>query len=90
MTNIQKLESDAFRLKDIESLRRLFADLNFEYEDKPVDKQNWNQRQKDIVVDSRIVARKDNYLVYYIKTNSDSIRSWKEIATKIKIGRAHV
>jgi len=67
----------------LESLRNLFADLNFEYEDKPVDKQNWNEKQREIVVDSRIVARKDSYLVYYIKTNSDSIKAWKEIATKI-------
>lgn len=83
MTYIQKLESDTFRLKDIQSLRHLFAGLNYEYEDKPVDKQYWNQKQKDIVLESRIVARKDNYFVYYIKTNSDTVKEWKEIATKI-------
>jgi len=83
LINLQKLESDAFRLKDLESLRNLFADLNFEYEDKPVDKQNWNEVQREVVVESKIVARKDSYLVYYIKSNTDSIKVWKEIATKI-------
>jgi hypothetical protein len=83
MTYQQKIESETFRLKDIQSLRNLFASLNFEYEDKPVDKQNWNVLQKGIVLESRIVAKKDNYFVFYIKTNSDSVKEWKEIATKI-------
>lgn len=78
-----KLESDAFRLKDIESLRNLFADLNYEFEDKPADKQNWGQELKEIVVESRIIARKHNYLVFYIRTNSDSIKAWKNVATRI-------
>ena len=83
MTNIQKLQTNIFRLKDIESLRNLFADLNYEYEDKPVDKQNWNQELKDTVIESRIVAKKDNYFVSYIKTNSNLNRNWKNVATKI-------
>jgi len=83
LTNLQKLESDTYRLKDIESLRNLFADLNYEFEDKPVDKQNWNQEVKSIVQESRIVAKKADYLIYYIKTNSDSIKDWKKVATRI-------
>ena len=77
MTSHSRIESDAYRLKDIESLRILFADLNYEYEDKPVDKQNWNDEAEKIVIASRIVARKGNYLIFYIRTNSDSIREWK-------------
>jgi len=83
LSSLQKLESDAYRLKDLQSLRNLFAHLNFDYEDNPVDKQTWNQELKDIVVESRIVARKDNYFVFYIKTNSDIIKDWKKVATRI-------
>jgi hypothetical protein len=83
MTYQQKIESQTFRLKDKESLRDLFSSLNFDYEDKPVDKQNWNQEMKDNVVESRIVAKKDNYLVFYIRTSSDVIRDWKKVATRI-------
>ena len=83
MTGIQQLESDVYRLKDIESLRKLFADLNYDYEDKPVDKQNWDDEMRSIALESRIVARKDNYLIFYIKTNSDVVRDWKSIATRI-------
>jgi len=83
LTNLQKLESDAYRLRDIGSLRNLFADLNYEYEDKPVDKQNWNQEIKNIIQESRIVAKKADYLIFYIKTDSDLIKDWKKVATRI-------
>lgn len=83
MTDNTKLESLAFRLKDLESLRRLFAELNYEFADVPVYKKDWNQSLKDTVVDSRIIAKKNDFLIYYIKTESNSIRDWKNVATKI-------
>jgi len=83
MVDNTKLESLAFRLKDLESLRRLFAELNYEFADEPVYKKDWNQSLKDTVVDSRIIAKKHDFLIYYIKTESNSIRDWKNVATKI-------
>jgi len=83
MTDNEKLKSLAFRLQDLESLRRLFAELNYEFADEPVYTKDWNQSLKDIVIESRIVAKKNDFLIYYIKTESDSVKEWKSIATKI-------
>jgi len=83
MADNTKLESLGFRLKDLESIRRLFAELNYEFADEPVYKKDWNQSLKDTVVDSRIIAKKHDFLIYYIKTESNSIRDWKNVATKI-------
>ena len=79
----KKIESLAFRLKDYESLRALFAELNFEFADKPVNKEHWNQDQIDMVQEAKIIATKDDYRIYYIQTNTDSLNQWKGIATKI-------
>ena len=49
-TNIyKKLESLAYRLRDLDSLRQLFAELNFEFDNKPVNKEQWSQDQKKII-----------------------------------------
>jgi hypothetical protein len=79
----KKIESLAYRLKDYESLRALFAELNFEFADKPVNKEHWNQDQIDLVQEAKIIATKDDYRIYYIQTNTDSLIQWKGIATKI-------
>ena len=82
MTN-QKLENLAFRLKDLQSLRNLFSELNFDFADKPVNKDNWSEEQKKIVAESRIVASKNGYQIYYIQANTYSLKELKGIATKI-------
>ena len=79
----KKIESLAYRLKDYESLRALFAELNFEFADKPVNKEHWNQDQIDMVQEAKIIAKKEDYRIYYIQTNTDSLTQWKGIATKI-------
>ena len=79
----KKIESLAYRLKDYESLRALFAELNFEFSDEPVNKEHWNQDQMDVVQEAKIIAIKDDYRIYYIQTNTDSLTQWKGIATKI-------
>ena len=82
LTN-KKLENLAYRLKDLNSLRNLFSELNFDFADKPVDKDNWSENQKKIVTESRIIASKNDYQIYYIQTDVDSLKELKEIASKI-------
>jgi hypothetical protein len=79
----KKLETLAYRLNDISSLRNLFSELNFDFADNPVNKDNWNDDQKKIVQEARIIASKDDYQIYYIQTNTDSLKEWKAISTKI-------
>ena len=83
MTLDKNLETLAYRLKDMATLRNLFSVLNYDFDDKPVNKDGWNDEQKDIVVESRIIASKNDYLIYYIQTNTDSISKWKGIASRI-------
>ncbi len=79
----KKLESLAYRLRDLTSLRELFSELNFDFEDKPVNKDSWRQNQKDKVTEARIVASKNNYLVCYIRTSTNSLKDWKGISSRI-------
>ena len=79
----KKLETLAYRLKDLESLRNLFSELNFDFTNKPVNKDNWSDEQKVMVKEARIIASKNDYQIYYIQTNTDSLKEWKGIATKI-------
>ena len=79
----QKLESLAYRLKDLNSLRNLFSELNFDFADKPVNKDNWSKEQKQIVQEAKIIASKDDYQIYYIRTDTYSLKELKEIAKKI-------
>ena len=80
---LKKLESLAYRLDGLSSLRSLFSELNFDFEDKPVNKDSWNEQQKEMVSKARIIASKSGYRIYYIETNTDSLKEWKGIATKI-------
>jgi hypothetical protein len=82
LTN-KKLESLAYRLRDLDSLRQLFAELNFEFDNKPVNKEQWSQDQKKIIQEARIFAQRGDYHVYYLQINTDSIKQWKGIASKI-------
>ena len=84
MTDLKKLESLAFRLVDLPSLRKLAVEaLQFEYADKPVSMQNWTDDEKEIAVESKIIAEKNNFFIYYIQTKRDSLKHWKGIAGKI-------
>ena len=79
----KKLESLAYRLNDMKSLRNLFSELNFDYENEPVNKDNWSKEQKDTVTESKIIASKNGYQIYYIQTKTYSLKELKSIATKI-------
>ncbi len=61
----------------------MFSELNFDFADKPVNKDNWNDKQKETVSEARIIASKNDYQIYYVQTNTDSLREWKGISTKI-------
>lgn len=80
---LKKLYTLAYSLKDLASLRSLFSELNYDFEDSPVSKDKWTNEQKRLVVESKIIASKSDYRIYYIQTDTDSIKQWKEIATKI-------
>ena len=79
----KKLETLAYRLKDLSTLRDLFSELNFNFTDKPVNKDNWNNEQKVIVQESKIIASKNDYQIYYIQINTDSLKEWKKVSSKI-------
>jgi len=79
----KQLETLAYRLSDISTLRNLFSELNFDFADKPVNKDNWNDEQRKIVQEAKIIASKDDYQIYYIQTNTDSLKEWKGVASKI-------
>ena len=79
----KKLENLAYRLQDMNSLRNLFSELNFDFEDKPVNKDNWNDEQKQMVLEARVIAKKNDYKIYYIQTDTDSLKQWKGISSKI-------
>ena len=65
MTDLKKLESLAFRLVDLPSLRKLAVEgLQFEYADKPVNVQNWTDEEKETVVESKIIAEKNDFFIY--------------------------
>ena len=79
----KKLETLAYRLRDLNTLRNLFSELNFDFADKPVNKDNWNDEQKRLVREAKIIASKDDYQIYYIQTNTDSLKEWKGVSSKI-------
>jgi len=79
----KKLKSLAYRLDDSDSLRRLFSELNFDNCDKPIDKDNWNDDQKNLIQEARIIANKNNYDICYLKTNSKFLNSLKIVSSKI-------
>lgn len=71
------------KLNDLDSLRDLFSELNFDFKDEPVNKDGWSQEDRDIVSIARVIASKDDYKIHYIQTNTDSVRKWKSVSTKI-------
>jgi len=79
----QKLESLAYRLRDLDSLRKLFEELNFEFSDDPVSKLGWTDEEKTAISESEIVAKKFSYRVYYLKTRENTFKHLKTIASKI-------
>jgi len=79
----KKLETLAYRLRDLSTLRNLFSELNFDFADKPVNKDNWNDEQKKIVQEAKIIASKDDYQIYYIQTNTDLLKEWNGVSSKI-------
>jgi len=83
MTDTTKLEHLAYILKDLTSLRNLFAELNFNFANEPVNKEDWSESEKEIVKEANIIAKKDDYLIYYLQTNTDSFKRWKDVAAKI-------
>ena len=82
-----KLQKLASNLKDIESLRLLLSELNFDYEDKPVNNSNWTKDQKEAArcgrIMAKIVAKKYDYRIFYIRTETNTPKEWKGIASKI-------
>jgi len=78
-----KLESLAYRLRDLDSLRKLFEELNFEFSDDPVSKSGWTDEEKNAIRESEIVAKKFGYRVYYLKTRENTFKHLKTIASKI-------
>ena len=88
-----KLSILTSRLHDIDSLRRLLSELNFDFADNPVNKSNWTDEQKSAVTHSKVVAKKGDYRIFYIQTNTNSLKDWKGIASKIikkELGRCMV
>lgn len=79
----KKLELLAGRLYDLDSLRRLFEELNFEFSDEPVSKLGWTEEEKNAVSESHVAAKKFSYRIYYIKTRENNIKHLKTIAAKI-------
>ena len=78
----KKLQILAHNLKDKNSLRDLFRNLNFEYQSMVVNQTHWTSEEKKTIEDSEIIAKKHNYKIYYLKTNNDS-KYVKSIASKI-------
>lgn len=83
MVNRKKLQTLAYNLNDLKSLRNVFSELNFDFVDEPVNKENWNDEEKAVVLDSKIIAKHEDYLIYYIQTNTDSLKQWKSVSTKL-------
>ncbi len=59
----KKLQTLAYRLKDSSTLRNLASELEFDFEDKPVNKDNWNDKEKAIVQEAKIIASKNDYKI---------------------------
>jgi len=51
MADKKKLEHLAYILKDLSSLRNLFAELNFDFADEPVNKEICNDSEMEIVLE---------------------------------------
>jgi hypothetical protein len=83
MVDKKQLESDIYRLKDQISLKKLFVNLNYDNTDNPVDKENWNEEQKNKIDLSRIICKLGDFRIFYIKNSKCSLKELKNIASKI-------
>lgn len=79
----KNLERLACKLYDLDSLRTLFEELNFEFSDDPVSKSSWTDEEKNAINESKIVATKFGYGIYYLRTNEKDFKLLKAISTKI-------
>lgn len=80
---ISKISTLASRLNGIESLRKLFSALNFDYADAPVLKDHWSDNEIAACEDTKVVADKNGYKIVYVRLNTDKLSVWKSIANKI-------
>ena len=79
----KRLESLAYGLKDLASLRDLFSELNFNFADEPIDKDSWSEEERKMVQEARVIASKNDYRICHIQTNTDSVKEWKGVSSKI-------
>ena len=80
MTDLKKLENLAYLLarQDLQSVQKLAVEgLQFDPTNKPVNKANWTDEEKANVEESRIIAEKNNFFIYYIRIKTDSTKLWK-------------
>lgn len=68
---------------DLDSVQRLMSKLNYDFADAPVDIHSWGTQQAGAMLQARIIARKHDYQVFYVRTNSNSERLWKDISSRI-------
>ena len=62
MTNLAKLESLASILVNCQSVQKLAVEgLQFDPTNKPVNKANWTDEEKENVEESKIIAEKNNF-----------------------------
>ena len=79
----KKLRQLANRICDLNTLRLVFTELNYDYEDVGISKDGWTSEQKADCTDARIIAKKNEYKIAYVRTNSSKLSHWKGIATAI-------
>jgi len=79
----KKLAFLASHLYDIDSLRELFAELNFEPSDETISKSAWTDEEKDLIDESETVATKFGYRVYYLRTRENDFKPIRPILAKI-------
>ena len=80
---LQKLRHLANRISDVDTLRQVFTELNYDYEDLPISKDGWSSVQKNDCADARVIADKNGYKIAYVRTSSTKMSHWKSIATAI-------
>ena len=80
---VDKLRQLANQITDINTLRLVFAELNYDYKDVAISKDGWTSSLKADCIDARIIADKNGYKIAYVRTNSNKMSHWKGVATAI-------
>lgn len=80
---VHKLRHLANRISDVDTLRLVFTELNYDYVDVGISKDGWSSSQKTDCIDARIIADKNGYKIAYVRTKSGKMENWKGIATAI-------